>query len=81
MVVVVVVLIEKICQGLDGYLGGTVGIIGVGGLVAKFQLFVVTTAGHRSGVCGGCGCGGGCHIGGGLVSGRGSGMGRVGGTV
>lgn len=71
MVVLVVVRIEKICHGFEGYLGGTVGFIGVGALVPKFQFCVVP---HRLGL-------GFCHGGrvmmGGLVTIGGSGGGLV----
>jgi len=67
----VVDLTVKICQGTEGYLGGTVGIMGVGGKVGIFQLFGLV--GHLLGL-GFChegvrvgGGGGGRVLGGGLV--------------
>ena len=64
----VVDLTVKICQGTEGYLGGTVGIMGVGGKVGIFQLFGLV--GHRLGLL----LLGFCHDG---VRGGGGGGGRV----
>lgn len=72
----VVDLTVKICQGTEGFLGGTVGIMGVGGKVGLFQL--LGRLGHLLGL-------GFCHEGvrggggGGRV--RGGGLVRIGGSV
>ena len=78
----VVDLTVKICQGTEGYLGGTVGIMGVGGKVGLFQLLGLV--GHLLGFwLLGCGREGGRGGGGGglvfLLGG--GGLVRIGGSV